>query len=156
MPPPVILDPLSVDTSRSIASREAILEAIPQRYEFLLLDGIAHCDVPQLLVVGYHDVRTDAWWARGHIPGRPLLPGVLMIELAGQLAAYLFHVAGRTGFLGFAGVDGVKFRDAVEPPCRLVMVGRGLENRARRLVLAAQGFVGRTMVFEGIITGMPM
>ena len=40
-------------------------------------------------IVGYKDVREDEFWVEGHIPGRPLLPGVIMIEAAAQLASFL-------------------------------------------------------------------
>ncbi len=157
MPPPLILDPAQLDFSCLLADRTAIERVNPHRHEFALLDGVVLLDIERGLYAGYHDVRADAFWVRGHIPGRPLLPGVLMIEVAAQLASFLHHqVYPNRGFLGFTGVDQVKFRGTVAPPCRLVIVGRGLEIKPRRLVCASQGFVGPTMVFEGLITGMPV
>jgi len=155
MPPPVILDPSTLDLSRVIADREAIMRINPHRHEFALLDGIVYCDVEGGIFAGYHDVRSDAFWVRGHIPGRPLFPGALMIEVAAQLASYLTHVIlGEAGFIGFAGVDKVKFRDTIAPPARFVVIGRGTMVKHRRTVCQSQGFVGNTMVFEGEITGM--
>jgi 3-hydroxyacyl-[acyl-carrier-protein] dehydratase len=155
MPPPVILDPSTLDFSRLVADREEILRVNPHRHEFAMLDGIVHCDAEAQIYAGYHDVREDGWWVRGHVPGRPLFPGVLMIETAAQLASYLTHtVLGHVGFVGFAGVDKVKFRDTVTPPARFVIIGRGRQIRRRRTVCDMQGFVGSTMVFEGEITGM--
>lgn len=157
MPPPVILDPSTLDFSRVIADREGIMSINPHRHEFALLDGIVHCDLESRIFAGYHDVRPDAWWVRGHVPGRPLFPGVLMIEAAAQLASYLTHrVLGVRGFIGFSGVDKVKFRGAVTPPARYVIVGRGKKVKRRRTLCETQGFVGNTMVFEGEITGMPI
>jgi 3-hydroxyacyl-[acyl-carrier-protein] dehydratase len=157
MPPPAILDPSRLDFSRLIASREEIMRLNPHRHEFALLDGIVYCDPENSVFAGYHDVQADAWWVRGHVPGRPLFPGVLMIEVAAQLASYLTHrILGLRGFIGFAGVDKVKFRGAVAPPARFVIVGRGKQVKRRRTVCETQGFVGDTMVFEGEITGMPV
>lgn len=157
MPPPAILNPETLDFSHLLADREAVMRAIPQRYEFQLLDGVVTCDRSTGLFAGFHDVKPDAWWARGHIPGRPLLPGVLMIEVAAQLCSFVRnHALGGDLFIGFVGVDGVKFRGTVEPPCRLVVVGRTLEVKPRRFISETQGFVGGNMVFEGKITGMPV
>ena len=133
------------------------MQVNPHRYEFALLDGIVHWDLEKGIFAGFHDVRADAWWVRGHVPGRPLFPGVLMIEVAAQLASYLTHrILGRTGFVGFVGVDNVKFRGTISPPARYVVVGRSKSIKRRRTVCETQGFVGNTMVFEGEITGMPV
>jgi len=157
VPPPVILDPTSIDLERVIADRAAIMAVNPHRHEFSLLDAVVYFDREQGLVVGYYDVRPDAWWARGHIPQRPLLPGVLMIEIAAQLASYVSHaVLGNKRFLGFSAVDDVKFRGTVQPPCRFVIVGKAREVRPRRTICDAQGFVDGTMVFQAVITGMPI
>lgn len=157
MPPAAILDPTTLDYSRLVADRETIKKLIPHRHEFQLLEGVVHCDREQLLCAGFHDVRADAWWARGHIPDRPLFPGVLMIEVAAQMASFLrSFVMQQPGFLGFVGAENVKFRGTVEPPSRFTIIGRGVEVRARRTVCETQGFVGATMVFEGRVIGMPV
>jgi 3-hydroxyacyl-[acyl-carrier-protein] dehydratase len=78
-----------------------------------------------------------------------------MIEAAAQMASYLTHrLLNARGFIGFAGVDKVKFRGVVTPPARYVIVGRGKQIKPRRTVCEMQGFVNNTMVFEGQITGM--
>lgn len=157
MPPPTILDPTQLDFSNVIADRPAIERINPHRHEFALLDAVILLDQPHGIYAGYLDIRPDAFWVRGHIPGRPLFPGVLMIEASAQLASYLFHcIFPGMGFLGFTGVDGVKFRGIVEPPCRFVIVGRAKQMRPRRLICESQGFVGSSLVFEGEITGMPV
>ncbi len=158
MPPPVILDPagLSFDEAESI---ERVRAFTPQRHEFQLLDRVIHFDRENKIAAGYHDVREDGWWARGHIPGRPIFPGVLMIEIAAQLASYVTHCLLPElddRFIGFGGVDAVKFRGAVVPPSRFVVVGQGLQVKTRRSVCLAQGFVDNVMVFEAKITGMPV
>ena len=157
MPPPAFIDPQSLDFSKLIADKEAVLAINPHRYEFALLDGIVHCDKEAGIFAGFHDVREDEFWVRGHIPGRPLFPGVLMIETAAQLASYLTHtLLERSGFIGFAGVNNVKFRGTVVPPCRLIVLGKAKQIKSRRTVCDTQGFVDGTMVFEAEITGMPV
>lgn len=157
MPPPAIVEPASLNFSQPLAGRAEIAKVNAQRFEFELLDGVLFVNKETKQFAGYHDVRPDAWWVRGHVPGRPLFPGVLMIEVAAQLSSYMYATAlGYSGFLGFAGVDGVKFRGSVEPPCRFVVVGLCTELKPRRFKAQMQGFVAGLMVFEGQITGMPI
>ncbi len=158
MPPPPILDPSQLDETNLVADRAAIEQFNPHRHEFSLLDGILLFAPERQLVAGYADIRADGFWARGHIPGRPLFPGVLMIEAAAQLASYGYHrmIEVSARFMGFTAVDDVKFRGVVEPPCRLVLVAQASEIKRRRFISETQGFVGETMVYHGRITGMPV
>lgn len=158
MPPPVFLLPSDLDIGKIVADREAIERMLPHRHEFQLLDAVLMIDVERGLFAGYHDVRPDAFWCRGHIPGRPLLPGVLMLEIGAQLCSYVYltQFAGAGRFLGFTGLDEVKFRGAVAPPARLVVTGKPVQMSLRRLICQTQGFVDDEMVFEAKITGMPI
>jgi len=157
MPPEPIVDLSKINFGRVLIDKAGIRQVNPQRFEMEHLDGIVYLDTEKGEVVGYKEVREDEFWTRGHIPGRPLLPGVLMIEAAAQLVSYCTHMMLQTDkFIGFGGVDEVKFRGTVVPPCRLVIAGRAIEVRPRRSVCYVQGFVDRTMVFEGKITGMPV
>jgi len=151
----MILDPSELDLGRVIAGPEEIERANPHRHEFRLLDGVVLLDMDRGLYAGYHDIREEAFWVRGHVPGRPLFPGVLMIEAAAQLASYVHQVTfERQSFLGFLGVDNVKFRGTVQPPSRFVIIGRATQWKPRRMGCHSQGFIGNTMVFEGDIAGM--
>ena len=155
MPPEPIVDVSTIDTSKVALTREDIYKVNPHRHEFQQLDGIYFIDEEKQIMAGYRDVRDDEFWVRGHIPGRPIFPGVLMIETAAQLVSYyiMTHMPEK-GFLGFAGVDGVKFRGQVVPGERIIMVGRMLEVKPRRCIGATQAFVDGRQVYEGVITGM--
>ena len=155
MPPKSFLDLSKIDYNNIIADRETIYKLLPHRYEFERLDAIVHMDRENWVMAGYTDLKEDDFWVRGHIPGRPIFPGVMMIETAAQLVSYFSMSAmQKEGFLGFAAVDGVKFRGTVTYGQRLVMVGKMVDFRPRRCVGAIQGFVDDKMVFEGQITGM--
>lgn len=157
MVPTLLFDIVGIDLDRvkyDIAEVESIN---PHRGAMRLLDGIIHDENNYLKAVAFHDVRKDEFWVEGHIPGRPLFPGVLMIEAAAQLASFMTIKRNpQIKFLGFAGVDKVKFRGQVVPGDRLIILAEALETRPRRHICAAQGLVNGTMVFEAIITGMPM
>lgn len=155
MPPSRLFDLDAIDTSRVEVAREAIYAVLPQRHEFMLLDGVCHLDADARRIVVVKDIRADDWWAKAHLPGRPIFPGVLLIESAAQMVAYFNQVVqDNDKFVGFARVDQVKFRDPVIPPCRLVILGHVTTMKTRRVVCACQGFVGDKLVFEGTITGM--
>lgn len=158
MPPPLLVDLTQLDLNRVEVDPAGIEKVNPHRFEMRLLDGVVHLDVPQGLIVGFHDAKPDAFWVRGHIPGRPLMPGVLMIEAAAQLASFCAKAMNphEKRFLGFGGIEDVKFRAAVLPGQRLYLLGKFLENRPRRFKFAAQGIVEDQFAFQAVIIGMPM
>jgi len=158
MPPPPHLDPAGLDLNRVVADQEAIRRVNLQRFELEQLNAIVYIDPTQHLIVGYKDVRPDEFWVRGHMPGYPLLPGILMCEAAAQLCSY--YTASQSvvqgDFIGFGGMDNVHFRSPVRPGERLVLVGKALKLHRRQTLFNCQGFVGTTMVFDADILGMPL
>ena len=86
------------------------------------------------------------------------MPGVLMCEAAAQLCGYYIVTSGllQGDFVGFGGMDNVRFRGPVKPGDRLVLIGKGLRVHPRQCTFNVQGFVGSAMVFHGDILGMPL
>jgi 3-hydroxyacyl-[acyl-carrier-protein] dehydratase len=157
MPPKPLVDLSTIRFDKVLVDRDGIYKVNPHGFEFRQLDGIYALDRRNGTLVGCREVRDDEFWVRGHIPGRPIFPGVLMIETAAQLVSYYVMSdpsSPRGGFLGFGGVDGVKFRSAVVPGKRIIMVGKMIEMRPRKITGATQGFVDGQMVYEGTIMGM--
>ena len=157
MPSEPLFDFEKTDLSRVVATREDILKQIKQRGRFALLDGILDHGADSNVIVGFKDIRADDWWAADHIPGRPIFPGALMIEAAAQLSTYdyLKRNPPKTDiFLGFGGLDSVRFRGLVEPGVRLVFASKGLRVRSRMFTYAVQGFVERSLVFEAEVLGI--
>lgn len=153
MAPTFLFDLSSIDLNKVIIPIEEIRKVIPQRHEFELLSGIVY-EAPEL-AIGFKDITTEEFWVRGHIPGRPLMPGVLMIECAAQLCAYVtMKRQPEMGFVGFAKCDGVKFRGTVVPPGRLYMIAQIVEINRRRAIATCQGVSNGELVFEATITGM--
>ena len=130
----------------------------PQRFEMFQLDAIVHVDSANGIVVGYKDVRFDEFWVRGHMPGYPLLPGVLMCEASAQLASYyvMTQHSFEGHFLGFGGMENVRFRSPVRPGERLVLVAKEMKFNRRQMIVNVQGFVKDRMVFHGDIIGVAL
>ena len=157
MAPTLLFNLAQYDLTQPVRDVAHIESVNPHRGHMRLLDGILWEDIPNSKAIAYKDVRDDEFWVPGHIPGRPIFPGVLMVEAAAQLASYLtLGLFPELDFLGFAGVDGVKFRGQVVPGDRLMILIHGTSMKPRRSICQAQGVVGDRLVFEAKITGMPV
>ena len=107
--------------------RAGIMEIIPHRAPFLLLDAIEEY-VPGEYAIGHVDVSADMFWVPGHFPDYAVMPGVLIVEALAQAGAVallsLEENRGRIAF--FAGIDKVRFKRQVVPgeslrlECRII------------------------------------
>ncbi len=153
-----LVDLSLLDLTRDVVSQEELRTIIPHRDFFQLIDGICHFDPEQSLVVGYKDWPADAWWATGHIPGKPLMPGVLMIEGAAQIAGFLIKkVMGwkQERFVGLGGLNEVRFRGQIVPPARVYFVSsRGQVSGNRLARFPAQAFCNGQMVMDMELLGV--
>ena len=160
MPPPLLFDLSQIDlTAKPLFGREAIEKQNPQRFEMRHLDGVLWYDKEKFLILGYKDVTENEFWVRGHIPDRPLMPGVIMVEAAAQLSSFFVkRIYELEGFIGFAGIDSAKFRSLVEPGQRLLLLGHitKFKRRTRSTLIktGVQGVVDGTLVFEAVVSGM--
>ena len=137
--------------------RDVIMELIPHRPPFLLVDDIVELE-PGKRVVGRREIRADDWWFAGHFPERPVMPGVLTVEAIAQAGAVavLADEANRGKIPFFAGIDSCRFKRVVEPgdvlrlECEFVRVRLPMaKGRGRALVgdeLAAEAMLN---VFVG-------
>jgi 3-hydroxyacyl-[acyl-carrier-protein] dehydratase len=158
MPPTLHIDPASIDMSRIVADQAAIRRVNPQRFEMEQLTAIVYMDPVAKICAAYKDVGNDEFWVKGHMPGYPLLPGVLMCEAAAQLCSYYSMTQGllQKEFLGFGGLENVRFRVPVHPGDRLLLIGKGMKFNRRQTLFNVQGFVGSTMVFHADVLGVAM
>ena len=99
-----------------------IMDLIPHRYPFLLIDKITEC-VPGKYVKGYKNVSMNENFFQGHFPNNPVMPGVLQIEAMAQLCSGLvMTIPEYKGKLAlFAGIDNARFKRVVRPGDRLDM-----------------------------------
>jgi 3-hydroxyacyl-[acyl-carrier-protein] dehydratase len=158
MPPELHYDPALLDLEKVVVDLEGIRAVNPQRFEMEQLTAIVHIDREQHLIVGYKDVRPDEFWVRGHMPDYPLMPGVIMCEAAAQLCSYYTTTQGilQGDFIGFGGLENVRFRGVVRVGDRFVLVGKATRLHHRQTIFNVQGFIGATMVFHADIIGVPM
>ena len=157
MPPALLFDLSQIDLNAApLFDKKTICQINPQQFEMQQLDGILWCDKDQACILGYKDVTDKEFWVRGHIPGRPLMPGVMQIEAAAQLLSFFVHqIYEEHGFIGFGGIEQAKFRATIEPGCRLYLLGHITEaRRGRKYVCDVQGVVSQTLVFEATIAGL--
>ena len=133
--------------------REEIEAILPHREPFLLIDEVVELE-PGERVVARKTVRPDEWYLAGHFPGRPVMPGVLIVEAMAQAGAVavLAQEENRGRLALFAGIDGVRFKRIVEPgdeltlSCEIESV-RGPIGRGRAIAR-----VGDELAVRGTLT----
>lgn len=157
MPPPLLFDLSQINLAgKPVFDKEAIGRENPQRFEMQHLDGVFWYDKDKFLVLGYKDVTENEFWIRGHIPGRPLMPAVIMVEAAAQLLSFFVkRIYEERAFIGFTSIDSAKFRSTVEPGQRLYLLGHITKfKKGRKYSASIQGVVDGNMVFETAVSGM--
>ena len=107
MPKPPMIDLSTIDLERVAYGLEEIRKVNKQRFEMEQLTAVVHLDPEERTIVAYKDITDGEFWVRGHIPGRPLMPGVIMCEAAAQAASFLIHhcLENPPNFVGFGGMD---------------------------------------------------
>jgi 3-hydroxyacyl-[acyl-carrier-protein] dehydratase len=151
----LILDFSAYDLNNVVADIETIRRYNPQRFEIEQLTAICFEDGVSNICVGYKDIGPDEFWVRGHMPGMPLMPGVIMCEAAAQLSSYYSHRYNlMQGIIGFGGLEDVRFRGVVRPGDRFVIVCKLLKLRRSLMTCQFQCFVNQNLVCEGILKGV--
>lgn len=159
MPAPSIYSMDLVDFDKPVFSLDQIREINPQRFEMEQLSAILYVDTENHGIIGYKEVTDQEFWVRGHMPGFPLMPGVILCECAAQLAGFYARKYRLLDgdFLGFGGMNEVRFRAPVVPGDRLLIMAKLTRLRkGKRAEFDFQGFVGTRMVYSGQMIGVPI
>lgn len=154
-----LVDPALIDFDRPVATLDEIRRYNPQRFEMEQLTAVVYVNEQDYSCAGYKDVTEQEFWVRGHMPGMPLMPGVVMLESVAQLCSFVTQRYDLLGaaMVGFGGLEDVRFRDPVVPGDRLVVMCKlDRVRRGRMIVCAFQGVVQDRIVVEGTLKGIPI
>ena len=126
----------------------AIMEVLPHRYPFILVDRILEM-IPDERVVGLKNVTMNEPFFQGHFPGRPVMPGVLIIEAMAQVGGILAYSTiaeeGERRLIYFMGIDKARFRKPVVPGDQILFEVNLIQRRSKVFKMA------RTAAVEGVV-----
>ncbi len=129
---------------------QAIMDLLPHRYPFLLVDRIIEL-VKGEKVVGLKNVTMNEPHFQGHFPGRPIMPGVLIVEAMAQVGGVLaFESASEEvgGLIYFMSIDKVKFRQPVFPGDQLILETKVLKLKRKIIKMSGTASVDGKVVTE--------
>ena len=133
------------------------MAALPHRFPMLLVDRVEELVVDERIVAIKAVTINEPFFA-GHFPGRPIMPGVLIVEAlaqaAGILAVESLGLAGSGKLVYFMAIDGAKFRVPVEPGCLLTLDVEFVQKRASVCKFAGRATVNGKLAAEANFTAM--
>jgi 3-hydroxyacyl-[acyl-carrier-protein] dehydratase len=134
-----------------------VMAALPHRFPMLLVDRVEELVVDQRISAIKAVTINEPFFA-GHFPGRPIMPGVLIVEAlaqaAGVLAVESLGLAGSGKLVYFMAIDGAKFRTPVEPGCLLILEVEFVQKRASVCKFAGRALVDGKVAAEANFTAM--
>jgi len=131
----------------------AIMEILPHRYPFLLVDRVVELEEGRR-IVALKNVTLNEPFFQGHFPGNPIMPGVLVVEAMAQAGAILLlhsRMESRGRIVYFAGIDKAKFRRPVVPGDQLRLQVEVLKLRSRTCLMRGEALVGDRLAAEAEI-----
>lgn len=146
-------------TTNILADAKRIMEMIPHRYPFLLIDRLVSV-TPNEAATALKNVTMNENFFQGHFPGAPVMPGVLIIEAMAQTAAALVvHSAGKElegKLVYFMAIDDAKFRKPVVPGDQLHITVTKQQNRRNVWRFQGEAKVDGQLCAEAVVTAMIM
>lgn len=134
-----------------------VMAVLPHRYPMLLVDRVEEL-VKNESIRAVKAVTFNEGFFQGHFPGRPIMPGVMIVEAlaqaAGVLAMESFDMVGSGKLVYFMAIDGAKFRQPVEPGCLLSLNVKFEQKRARVCKFSGRAMIGDKLAAEANFTAM--
>jgi len=158
-PKKYLVDLSQIDMNVVLADQEAIEDFNPQRFEMAQMTALVYENLEDHTCVGYKDIGEQDFWVRGHFPEIPLMPGVIMLEAIAQCCSLFCQRNDLLGaeMLGLGGLEEVRFRGAVVPGDRLILICQMTRvRRGRMIVCRFQGVVNDLICVEGLLKGIPI
>ena len=129
-----------------------VLAHLPQRYPMLMIDRVREFEAHKR-IVALKNVSANEPYFQGHFPGRPIMPGVLILEALAQIGGILAYVSepfdSETNLMYFLGIDKAKFRHPVVPGDRLDLQVEVVHHRSNVWKLRGEASVEGTLCAQG-------
>jgi 3-hydroxyacyl-[acyl-carrier-protein] dehydratase len=152
-----VTDPLGASGQGTEIGLQRIMEMIPHRHPFLMIDQVVDV-VTNRRATGIKNLSKNEYYFQGHFPARPVMPGVLIIEAMAQTAAVLVvHTLGPEAegkLVYFMSVDNARFRRPVFPPTQLEIHVTKQRNRGNVWKFEGQAKVGEDVMAEAVFAAM--
>lgn len=133
---------------------KGIMELLPHRYPFLLVDRVIEL-IPDDRIVALKNVTINEPFFQGHFPGKPVMPGVLIIEAMAQVGGILAYETGppekRNRLIYFMGMDKVRFRKMVVPGDQIIFEAKMLKFRSKVAKMSGTATVDDQLVAEAVL-----
>jgi len=141
------------DTNKTEFNTEEILEILPQRYPFVMIDRIINF-TPSEKCTAIKNVSVNEPYFQGHFPGRPIMPGVMILESMAQAGSFLVLYDLEDPLakgMFFSGVEKSKFRKPIVPGDQIVLKMKLLKFRLGTVKIQGEAYVDNKLVAEAIL-----
>lgn len=131
--------------------KEELMQWMPHRDPMLLVDRSEQVEGG---VVSEYTVPEDPYYTRGHFPGNPIVPGVILCEIMAQGSVLLFYELLATKLALYAGMDKVRFKHSVHPGDKIIVHSHIVNTRGMFISVQAEATVNDKLCASGLLSFM--